>query len=313
LIDLAPFSWLTLLGTSENIPDTFFQKVTEGEERGADWKIFKWTAYDNPFMREKWAIELNEILTTTPNAKDLSWFKTHYLNEWCTDDDLQIIPSKRIIYEKFRSDDYNNINYVLGVDLGYNDASSFVLMAYGNNKPNLHIVKAFKASSMDLTDVAETIKTLRSRYPIGKYIVDGANKQGVEEIKNRHNIALVPAEKRDKATYLRLLKDDVISGMVLIDPDECEDLTIEWDKLIWKNDKKDTEDPRCQNHCSDAALYGWRECSNYMWRQKEKRPHVHSEAAMLASIKKEADIMRQMKEEQEQDDWDDETLGEDIW
>ena len=43
---------LTLLGTAENIPKTFFEQVTSGKEPG--WSIHKWSAFDNPYVKNKW-------------------------------------------------------------------------------------------------------------------------------------------------------------------------------------------------------------------------------------------------------------------
>lgn len=90
LSDLRPLSWLTMLGTPENIPNTFFEKVDKRKEKGAPWEVFRWTAYDNPFMKPQWTDEISELKANNPKVVEASWFRTHYLNEWCTDDDLLI-------------------------------------------------------------------------------------------------------------------------------------------------------------------------------------------------------------------------------
>lgn len=288
LSDLRPQSWLSLLGTCENIPKTFFEEVTEGRERFVDWKVYKWTAYDNPYMRKQWTAEIDELMTNNPKVKDASWFKTHYLNMWCSDDDLIIIPWK----------DYGQTvqelppgfawNYILGVDLGFNDASSFSVLAYSLDSPTAYVVSVSKKVELDLTGVAEQVKEIQRRFDIQKIIVDGANKQGVEEIKNRHRIQLTPAEKTDKATYLRLMQDDVITGHLQLKNEGCEELVGEWEALQWKNDDKEKEDGRCQNHASDATLYAWRECRHYTYDPEEERPNRSTDKYMERLEEKEA-------------------------
>lgn len=265
LIDLAPNSYLTLLGTCENIPNTYFQKVTEGKCQMFEWDIYRWTAYDNPFIRENWTKEIEDILRVNPKAVDSSKFKTHYLNEWCSDDDLLIIPASRMEWVDSLPASYGVKNkkpdwiYTLAVDLGYNDATAYALIAYSWNLPHAYTVKTFKHTQQDFTDVSNTIKQIKSQFPITNLIVDGANKQGIEEMKKRLGLPEMEiAEKQGKATYLKLLRDDVLTGNLKFIEGENDDLKKEWESLQWKDEKKEKEDDRCQNHISDAVLYGWR-------------------------------------------------------
>lgn len=246
---------LTLLGTPENIPRTFFQSVTESKEKALAWSVHKWTAYDNPYMREQWSRDIEQFLQNDPNIALTSWFKTHYLNLWCADDDLLIVTTSQHNFTNelpARKEWF----YTLGVDLGFNDASAFVVWAHHPDERHAYAVLAVKSKEMDITDVANQIKLLRQRYPIYKIIVDGANKQGVEEIKNRHGLPLEVAEKTDKATHLRIMSDEVKQGVIKILP-EAMPLADEWAQLQWKKDAQE-EDPRCENHLSDAALYAFK-------------------------------------------------------
>ena len=297
LSDLRPYSWLTLLGTCENIPNTFFQKVIEGEERGADWQVYKWTAYDNPFMVRQWTDEINDILKNNPKNKEASWFKTHYLNEWVTDDDLRIILLNDNSYFD-ELGDWKPQYTVLGVDLGYNDDCSYSIVGHRFDEDYAIVMKCFKESQQDLTDVANTIRGLQRKFNIHKIIVDGANKQGVMEIKNRHNIPLEPAEKSDKATYLRLLRDDVITGKLVLLSPETGELTTEWESLIWKDDNKEKEDDRCQNHASDATLYAWRAMRHYLYDPAGPAPDRDSDAFMKRLEQREADELKKQIEEE---------------
>lgn len=303
LADLRPHSRLSLLGTAENIPNTFFEAVTTGKEKTVNWSRHAWTAYDNPHMVKQWTDEIADLKRANPNVIEASWFKTHYLNEWCTDDELRIIAydHENIINEKPTNQEYH---YILGVDLGFNDATSFTVVAFSFDDPNVYFVESFKDTEMDFTDTANTIKKLQKKYDFLHYIVDGANKQGVEEIKKRHGIPLEAAEKSDKATYLRLLKDDLVTKRAFILDKQCEDLKEEWDALQWKNEEKKDEDPRCQNHCSDSALYAWRKAYHYTYQEPEPEPDRDSQEYMDMLEQQEAEEMeRQYRERQEWMNW----------
>ena len=296
LADLRPNSWLTLLGTCENIPNTFFEGVTEGEEKDVPWKVYKWTAHENPYMARQWKEELEEMLENNPKVKKASWFKTHYLNEWCADDDLLIIPISDCGQVEFIND--GHYDFVLGVDVGYNDANAFVVIACHKNKREAIIVKTYKEAELIFSEVAAKIKELQRKYNIYKIVIDGANKQGLMEIRKRFHIPMDIAEKTGKATYLHLLKDDVVTGNVLMDESECGELYTEWSSLMWKDSSRDKEDDRCQNHLSDATLYAWRYCYHYLWEAPENKDDENTDEFMDDLEEKEAEeAERQQKED----------------
>lgn len=267
---------LTLLGTAENIPKTFFEAVTSGQEKG--WSIHKWTAFDNPYIAEKWREHIRWIELNNPSFMLTSEYKTHYLNEWCADDSKLII--KTNAHTVCKPVNLVNPTFILGVDLGYNDASAFSLGAFHAASPKLYVVKSFKSREMDITDVANTIRGLMNKYPIAKIVVDGANKQGIEEMKKRHNLPLTNADKQDKATFLKLLADDIAQNRVHYYEGECDTLIEEQNYLQWKDDRKQDEDPRCDNHENDGLLYMWREARNYLYTEQQKPDDINSDKYM---------------------------------
>lgn len=256
---------LIILGTCENIPNTFFEKVIKGtEEMAALWKKHVWTTYDNPYMAHIHDKEIKEAIAINPNVIHASWFRTHYMNEWCSDDTKLIIKLLPQSHTEFKTLD--NYHYIMGVDLGYNDASAYSVMAYSSRDPHGYIIATAKHKGQDITDVANTIRSFMSRYPISRVQVDGANKQGVEEMRNRHHLPLEAAEKQDKATFLKLMADDLKQGKIKLFPGNKQ-LEDEWSMLQWKDDYQDTEDERCENHLSDATLYAWRYVRNFMFKE----------------------------------------------
>lgn len=303
LIDLRPYSWLSLIGTPENIPNTYFQKVCDGLDKANDWSVHKWTAYDNPFVATNFKQEVDEMLANEPDIVNASWFKTHYLNQWCVDDDLLILGYNRSFH---RCDpvDLNGWHYILGVDLGYNDANSFSIVAFSYTSPVCYLVKSYKIPKLIFTEVGEQINQLKGYYPFFKIVIDGANKQGVEEMKKRMGLNLDTAEKQGKPTYLKLLKDDIVSKRFKVfNNGDCEDFENEAEALQWKDKAQLKEDDRCENHCCDSVLYAWREATHYCYRPEKKPASRDSEEYMDEMAEKEAEAeierIKDLREEYE--------------
>jgi len=295
LIDLQPFSWLTLLGTCENIPNTYFEKVTMGLDHDINWKVYRWNSYDNPFIKDNWDIEIRELMKNNPEVIHSSWFKTHYLNEWVADQDLLVIPiNPSHIVEEVPDGSWF---HVLGVDLGYNDDTAFSICCYSEDSPVAYCVYVEKSKEMDFTQVATRIKQLVKLYDVGKIVVDGANKQGLEEMRRRHKLPLQAVEKTTngpgnfKVTALRMLKDDILTGNLKLIRGQTEPIIKEWGSLQFKDKRKDKEDPRCANHASDATLYAVMSCLNYGYEKPEERLSSQTEAYMEKEEEKEAEAM----------------------
>lgn len=283
---------LTLLGTAENIPKTFFEAVTSGQEPG--WSIHKWTAFDNPYIREKWQEHINWIEQYNPSFKLTSEYKTHYLNEWCADDKLLIIKiTSETVVDPF---EFKSPTYILGVDIGFNDACAFTLVAFHKSSPSLYVVEAFKEPELDITGTANRVKEYLRRFPIAKIVMDGANKQGVEEIKNRHFIPIQNAEKTDKASFLKILADDVTQGRVKYFKGKCDPLISEQETLQWKDETRQNEDPRIPNDQNDSFLYAWREARNYLWKEQPKPNDINSDKYMDEYAKRLLEARRRQSE-----------------
>jgi hypothetical protein len=99
-------------------------------------------------------------------------------------------------------------------------------------------------------------------YPINYFIVDGANKQAVEEIVRHHQLPLTPAQKTDKASFIRIMNSDFISGKIKVDPSKNIVLAQEYDKAVWNKKALERglykEDLSFHGDCTDAALYAYR-------------------------------------------------------
>lgn len=279
---------IVMIGTPGNNIRSLFFDVTTGKESG--WSVYKWKALENKYVAKQIQEEIDELIKANPLIVETALFKQMYLGEWTIETD-------KLVY-KFNSE--RNLTkslpitkgewrYVLGVDLGYEDASAFTVCAYNEYDPNTYIVDTFKKSHMDLTAVANKIKELSTSYPIHKFVVDNAAKQAVEEIKNRFQIPLEPAEKVGKVDFIELMNSELIAGKVKLIEDRTEALSDEWLTLVWdERSATKKENAACPNHLSDSTLYAWRFCYSYMATKFREKPAPQSEEAIEEFWDKEA-------------------------
>lgn len=270
---------IALISTTSHLTNSLYYDITNDQRKG--WSTHKWTAHDNPYISEAWAAEIKELKENDPGIESVPHFKRMYLNQWVIDQDALVYryqPGNKV--ETLPKDKYY---YVLGIDLGYNDATAMVVCAYTDHNPNLYIVETFQKSEMIISDVAEKIKELDSKYDFNRMVVDNASKQAVEEMKKRYSIPLIAAEKTGKRDFIELLNADLMLNKIKI-LNNADEIITEWSNLVWDERKllkdKYEEHPSCDNHLSDAFLYAWRYVYNYTSKPKHLKPAPTSEAAV---------------------------------
>ncbi len=269
---------ICLMGTSSNFTRGLFYDITTGKEPG--WSIHTWSAHDNPFVSVQWAEELAEIDRLRPLFRETPLFRQWYLNEWVVDKDKLVYkfnPDRNLFRARPESLNPAGWTYILGVDLGYEDDTAFVLCSFHDNSKDLYVLKTFNKKHMDITDVANKIKEFRDDKdcPVSKVIIDGANKQAVEEIQHRHHIALEPADKTGKSDFIEIMNAELIQGKIKI-KQSLTMITQEMMGLVWVTDGDKIKFPRKEhpnlpNHLCDALLYAWRFCYQWLAEPAEKK------------------------------------------
>lgn len=264
---------ICLMGTASNFPRGLFYDITTGKESG--WKLFKWTAHDNPYVAKQWREALADIARDRPLYMQTPQFKQWYLNQWVIDEEKLVYrfsPERNLISLKDWTDLVHKLppdgwSKILGGDTGWEDDNALVATAYHQHDPNLYFTKQFAQKRLTFDQFADKITADFMADPIWsphKVIIDGANKQGVESMRQRSRIPFEYADKQDKVTFIELMNSDFIQGKIkVVDTPENRPLWEEWLSLVWVTDgdkiklpKK--EHPALANHRTDAALYAWR-------------------------------------------------------
>lgn len=268
---------ICILGTAGNITQGLFFDITNRKEQG--WKIFEWSAFDNPYITKQWQQELDKIDRERPSFKETPLYKQWYLNQWVVDEDKLVYKfniNRNVFVEWPKQLHPDGWTYVLGVDTGWEDDNAFVLVAFHENDPTLYICKTFNKPKMTFDQVVLKIQEFMNDkdMPPCKVIIDGANKQGVESMKQRSSIPFEYADKQGKVDFIEMLNADLIQSKIKIHSG-CTNLTNELMGLVWETDadkirfpKK--EHPALPNHLCDAFLYAWRNGYHYMHSTPEK-------------------------------------------
>jgi hypothetical protein len=305
--------WLALLGTPGPLVHGFFAKVTRGctasklgppEMREPGYSGHCWTTHQNPYVRENFEADIAALVAQNPRVVETPSFKANWKGEWSVDESLLVYPGfsfERNTYEDLPTFEGGSWHTVVGVDLGWNDPSAFVVCSWHDHHPVLYVRESFAASEMDLTAVAERVKLYEREYDVEATIVDGSAKQAVMEMVKRQGVSLVPASKREKSEFQAILNDDLVQGTLQIQADFCvggsegrderggkDKLTLieEMQALVWDQKKfpKHVEHPACSNHQLDALLYAHRYCYPYLSAKPPERPKPGSPEAIQAEL-----------------------------
>lgn len=298
---------IVLSGMSSNITQGLFYDVTTGKEKG--WSVHTWTAHDNPHVAVQWQEELDDISKNRPDFMLTARFKQAYLNQWVVDEEALVYKYREEINRASHLPVFDNpYHFVLGIDLGHSpDPSAFVVGAYTEGSP-LYFIHAEKHLEMDITAVANKIKSLEKRWTFDVKVVDNANKQAVAELNNRqHDCNLIAADKIGKSDFINLMNDDFIQKKIALV--NLEELDEEYKSLVWETEDGKVKIPRKEhdglaNHLTDAALYLWRYTYTYLRTPLTKSEFIDQHKQASWEPAHQAAMIEQVKKQQNPNQWD---------
>lgn len=319
LIDLR--GWICFGGTPEDFTGGFFYLLTRDDEtpRLPGWRVFEWTGWDNPYVRVQWAEEIDDLKRENPDVIRTPHFQRNYLGKWTRDKSKLCYKAQPGTFVRQLPE--GKYYYALGVDLGYNDATAFSVLALAEGQRKAYVVYQYKASEMILHKVNEAIEVLQKRFFFLSYIIDGANKQAVETLKQYFSVPFESADKAGKSDAIELMNSAMIMGefFVLSASGAPTPLELEWDALIWDEKKlpKKVEHDGCENHMSDATLYVWRKLMMMHYenvRPMKVTPKTDEEKVDEWEERKSRAVRRGQtgglfRRDEDDDEWED---GEDI-
>lgn len=261
---------LILAGTPRVIETgRFFDVTTNPPEK---WGVHQWDTSKNPYVVKTWLAKIAELKAENPNIENEAWFVREYLGRWCKDttDMVYRFESVNNLVLNYQPDTYQ---YVIGLDIGWEDASAFVVTGYSKHRKDFIIFESFKKSHMLPDAIARSLKSLQARYQPSVIVADASNKTVIQEISTRYGVAIIPAEKQKKADWIELFNVDLtLKRIKIVQNTNCEYIK-EISELPWKYDKKGNreEHPAYENHIVDAALYAFRYSYHYRAKPVKKK------------------------------------------
>jgi len=259
---------LCLTGTPNAACAGYFHKATTIESY--NYAVHKWTILENPYIPHA-----KEYLDAKRQQKQ--WADNHpiYMREWRGE---WVKSHDSLVYKYYDHNIYDilphdsgTVHYLLGIDLGYEDATSFSIGCFLDNDKHLWVLETPCYKKMIPSEIAEHVNSLNEIYNFERIVADtgGLGKSIVEEMRQRWQLPIKAAEKQNKAAYIELMNGDLNTGRIKVK--RGSKVFEEWDLLQWdENHRK--EDPRYENHAADATLYMWREARHWLWEPLYRDP-----------------------------------------
>lgn len=268
LLDLDGDMWL--IGSPNAACVGYFHDLTTGANpEVARAATHHWTVLDNPNIPHaaEWLKRKRESKKWGP---DHPVYLREYMAQWIRD-----VSSLVFRFDRARhlvQEAPAGMAGVIGVDLGSSariESMSFVTQLWEKYSKVVYTRRATKHKAMDVTDGAGHLKALIAEFPGIRYaVVDegGIGAGYTREWRQRHQLAVVPAEKRERNAYIEFLNDDLDQDRIKLVEPETKPLIEELELAQWDEDRKDIDD-RFLKHAIDGWLYGWRDCR--AWGEKD--------------------------------------------
>lgn len=269
-------SWLAITGTPGPVPQGYFFDITQNRKYG--YSFHEWTLLENPYLPDP-----KKFIADLMFKKQ--WDENHptllreWRNKWVLDVESLWVRYKR---DKNHYEEVNQAGfyYILGVDLGFNDADALAVVGWHENNPTTYLIEERVTPKQGITELVEQIQEIRKKYNISKIVIDagGLGKKIAEEITRRWSIPLIAADKSRKQEAIEILNDSLRTGNFKAKEDSrfAKDsylVQIDWDKstperIVIKKDP--------HSDIIDAVLYAFRESPSFAFEPPKKKPKYGS-------------------------------------
>ncbi len=274
LIDYA--GSLCLIGTPGPVPTGYFHECAV---KSVEWSKHHWTFWDNPFIPVTSKMTHQQVfdremrrrgVTATDPSVQREWF-----GKWVLDSD------SLLIHYNATKNDYNELpkdkfTYVLGIDIGFNDADALAVLGWTDNSPDTYLIEEIVAPKQGITELVDQIKSLQKKYEISKMIMDmgGLGKKIGEEMTRRYLIPIEAADKTRKMENVELLNDSLRTGRLRAKANSRfanDSYLVEIDRDKTKPDRI-VVSTRYHSDIIDAVLYAFKLSPAYAYEPPTDQP-----------------------------------------
>lgn len=268
---------IRLIGTPGPIPVGFYYDAYSN----SNWSHHAWSLFDNPWILKKRGESPEEILKQELERRGVQE----------NDPTIQreifgrfVIDTKRLVFDYSETKNHYNalpftkLNYLMGIDIGFEDSDAIAVLAYGDASPTTYLVDELITPKQGLTELVNQIEDMRKKYKPYKLMIDegGLGKKLAEEMRRRYKIPVQAAEKQRKFETIEMLNDSMRTGRFMARRDSRfanDSRLMEWDFDKMTPDKKVVSD-RFHSDICDATLYAFKESPAYTWQPEPVKPKV---------------------------------------
>jgi len=206
--------WLALTGTPGAVPNGYFFELTQQRQYG--YSLHAWTALDNPHMPNA-AKFIDELKIKRQWSDDNPTLLREWRNKWVLDvQSLWVRYNEKVNHfiELPKLSGSATYKYIMGVDIGFNDADAIAILAWTEGSPTTYLVEELLTRKQGVTDLAKQIEGFRKKYDVDKIVIDAGalGKKVAEELIRRHQIPIEAADKTRKQENVEFLNDSLRIG-----------------------------------------------------------------------------------------------------
>lgn len=300
--------WLALTGTPGPVPQGYFFDVTQNGKYG--YSHHQWTLMQNPHMPQP-ELFLADLKAKREWKDDNPTLLREWQNKWVLDvESLWVRYNEKINhYQELPREAPHKWNYILGVDIGYNDADAIAVLAWSDTCPTTYLVEEVITKKQGLSALIAQIDATQKKYDAYKIVMDegGLGKKMAEDIRQRFGCPIEPADKAHKQSNVEFLNDYLRLGRFKAKSSSRFALDsylvqIDWDK---STPSRIVVKKKPHSDIIDAVLYAFRESYSYTHKKADPaKPHWGSKewAEQQQSSMFEAELQGLMQE-QEHEKW----------
>lgn len=300
---------LRIIGTPPPIPVGYFHNICHSPQ----WSHHKWNMLVNPWLQKKSGLTPMQLIEKDCKRKGVTLddpgIQRECFGNWVTDSNALVFKytvEKNNYVELPTVKGTGNWNYIIGIDLGYDDADALAILAYHDNLNAVYVVEEITRTKQTLSDLVDLIAAKIGRYNPHSIVMDagGLGKKIVESISSRFSIGIKAAEKARKFEYIELLNDSLRTGKFFardIGKFAEDTQKVEWDRDKSTGDRLVVSD-RFHSDITDAVLYAFRESLHFLseptvdkirpgtdeWRKKQEEEMEEAATAAMEAQKQDS-------------------------
>lgn len=272
---------ICLIGTPGPVPTGFFYECAEVLET---WTHHTWTFFDNPHISRKSGRTHQQLLDRELKRRGVTVedpsIQREWFGKWVLDSDSLWIKYDKTKnhFDKFGSN--GPFNYIMGIDLGFNDADAIAILAWAQNDPTTYLADELVVPKQGLTELVDEIKIFQKKYNITKMVIDegGLGKKLAEEMRRRHGLPVQAADKARKQENVAFMNDALRTSRFMAKASSRfaqDSYLVEIDRNKSTPDRIKLSD-KYHSDIIDAALYAFKESPAYAMTAPKKQPKAGS-------------------------------------